>query len=69
MNNKLITKIAVYGFVGLVVVPAVAGVGLRLIGTAANGVSKLAWKHKIKKGLKEGSIVEIDGQYYEATIE
>ena len=69
MNDKLVTKIAAYGFVGLVVAPVVVGAGLRLIGTAANGVSKLAWKRKIKKGLKEGSIVEIDGQYYEATIE
>lgn len=69
MNDKLITKIAAYGFVGLVVVPVIAGTGLRLIEAAANGVSKLAWKRKIKKGLKNGSIVEIDGQYYEATIE
>ena len=69
MDDKLVTKIAKYGFVGLVVAPAVVGVGLRLMGTAANGISKLAWKHKIKKGLKNGSIVEIDGEYYEATIE
>lgn len=69
MDDKLITKIATYGFVGLVVTPVVIGGGLRLIGAAANGVSKLAWRHKIKKGLKNGSIVEIDGQYYEATIE
>lgn len=69
MDDKLITKIAAYGFVGLVVAPAAIGLGARLIGAAANGISKLAWKHKIKKGLKDGSIVEIDGQYYEATIE
>ena len=24
---------------------------------------------KIKKGLKEGSIIEIDGQYYEVEVE
>ena len=69
MDDKLITKIAKYGFVGLVIIPTVVGGGLRLIGLAANGISKAAWKHKIKKGLKDGSEVEIDGQYYEATIE
>ena len=41
MNDKLITKIATYGFVGLVVAPAAIGLGARLIGTAANGVIAL----------------------------
>jgi hypothetical protein len=69
MDDKRITKIAAYGFVGLVVAPIVVRTGLRLIGAAANGINKLAWNHKIKKGLTNGSIVEIDGEYYEATIE
>ena len=70
MNEKTITKIAVYGFVGLVVVPTVITAGYNLIVVPiANGISKLAYKAKIKKGLKNGSIVEIDGQYYEVTVE
>ena len=69
MDDKRITKLAAYGFVGLVVAPIVVSTGFRLIGAAANDIGKLAWKHKIKKGLKNGSIVEIDGEYYEATIE
>lgn len=40
-----------------------------LVITARMGISNLANKvifdRKIKKGLKDGSIVEIDGKYYE----
>lgn len=70
MNEKTITKIAVYGFVGLVVVPTVITAGYNLVVVPiVNGVNHLVYKAKIKKGLKNGSIVEVDGQYYEVTVE
>jgi hypothetical protein len=70
MNEKTIAKIAVYGFVGLVVAPAVLTAGYNLVVVPiANGISHLVYKAKIKKGLKNGSIVEIDGQYYEVIVE
>lgn len=67
-DNKLM-KVAAAGFIGLVVFPAVVGAGCKLIGCVANGVNSLAFKRKIKKGLKEGSIVEIDGNYYEVDMD
>ena len=68
MEDKNIIKIAAIGFIGFVVVPTVIGITLNLIGHAANGIGNLAYKRKIKKGLKDGSIVEIDGQYYEVEV-
>ena len=70
MNEKVIMKVAAYGFVGLVVAPAVAGMVYNgIVVPVANGIGHLAYKAKIKKGLKNGSIVEIDGRYYEVTVE
>ena len=70
MNDKVIMKLAAYGFVGLVVVPAVAGMVINgIVVPVANCINHLAYKAKIKKGLKDGSIVEIDGQYYAVTVD
>ena len=69
MDDKTIIKVAAIGFVGLVVVPAVIGAGVNLVVLTANGISNLLHKHKIKKGLKDGSIIEIDGHYYEVELQ
>ena len=62
-DNELITLAAI-----IILVPVVVSAGIGIINLGINGVNKIRqMKHynKIKKGLKEGSIVEIDGQYYE----
>lgn len=43
--------------------------GMELMSKALVGVENLAHKANIKKGLKDGSIVEIDGKYYKVTLE
>ena len=72
MNNNTIMKVAATGFVALVVAPVVITTGIRLIAFTAAGIScavdKVKFNRKIKKGLEDGSIVEIDGQYYEVEI-
>ena len=68
MEDNKIIKLAAIGFIGLVVAPAVVGATLSLITLAAKGIDNLAYKRKIKKGLKDGSIIEIDGQYYEVEV-
>lgn len=71
MENDRIVKIAACVIVGSVVVPIVIGAAA-LTGTAIiNGLNKARFKKRIKQGLKDGSIVEIDGQYYdvETTVE
>lgn len=69
MKDNTIVKVAAIGFVALVVVPT----AINLIGSGvcgiANSVSKAKFNRKIKKGLKDGSIVEIDGEYYEVAVE
>jgi len=62
-DNELITLAAI-----IILVPVVVSAGIGIINLGINGVNKIRqMKHynKIKKGLKDGSIVEIDGQYYE----
>ena len=66
-ENKLI-KIAAAGFIGMVVLP-----GLIKLTTDAgicvyNCIQKHKHNKKIKEGLKNGSIVEINGEYYEVEI-
>ena len=71
MNDKVV-KIAAVGFIGLVVTPVILDAGLKLICLTVGGidtlVNKVKFKKEIKKGLKDGSIVEIDGQYYRAEV-
>lgn len=68
MESKLV-KIAVVGFVGLVVVPTLISGGLKLIAIGANGIEQIIHLRKIKKGLKDGSIIEVDGKYYQVPKE
>ena len=72
MNEDKIVRIAGAIFLGFVVVPAVVGTAINL-GTKAtvgiyNGIQKVKFNKKIKKGLEDGSIVEIDGKYYEVEV-
>lgn len=67
MDDKII-KVAAGCFVGLVVMPTVIGIGVSLVAKTVDGINNLAYKHKIKKGLKDGSIIEIDGHYYEVDV-
>ena len=71
MEDKIV-KVAAIGFVGLVVAPIVIGGVINLAGaiyvTTANTVNRAKYNKKIKKGIKEGTIVKIDGQYYEVQV-
>lgn len=73
MKDDKIVKVAAAGFVGLVVVPIVWNTTASLVGFAAAGVgnfiNKKKYDREIKKGLKDGSIVEIDGEYYNIIVE
>lgn len=69
MDDNKIVKIAAYGFVALVVAPIIINGGIAAINLGIAGINKIAYNRKIKKGLEDGSIVEVDGQYYEVKIE
>lgn len=69
MKDEKIITIAAVTIIGVILVPIVINAGMTLIGTTCAGVGNLInrtkFNKKIKQGLKDGSIVEIDGQYYE----
>ena len=68
MEDNKIIKLAAIGFIGLFVIPmSIRGITKTIV-YAANGINNLAYKRKIKKGKKDGSIIEIDGQYYKVEI-
>lgn len=69
MDDNKIVKIAAYGFVGLVVAPIVINGVISVINLTSTGINTLLYNRKIKKGLKDGSIVEVNGQYYEVKID
>ena len=69
MKDEQIIKLAAVGFLALVIAPMVIGGAINVIGAAATGIGNVVntvkFNSKIKKGLKDGSIIEIDGKYYE----
>lgn len=64
MENNKIVKMAAILIIAPIVIGAVVGIiNLGIMGV--NGIKTANYNRKIKKGLKDGSIVEIDGKYYE----
>ena len=68
-DTKTLVKALLWVFVGI---PAIAGAATLVIGgaivTVSNIVEKAAFKKKIKEGLKNGTIIEHEGRYYEVDI-
>ena len=69
MENDKIVKLAATIIVGSILVPIVWNVGVLTVGGIAKIVTKANFNRKMKKGIKEGSIVEIDGKFYEIKVE
>lgn len=74
MDNNKIIKLAAAGFVGLVWIPMVTkGImvgGAHMVEAIDKMQATIRYKRKIRKGLKDGSVIEIDGQYFEVqTVE
>lgn len=65
MENDKVIKVAAWIIIGSIVVPVIIGGATALISATVNGVNKARFKKKMKDGIKEGKIVEIDGKYYE----
>jgi len=73
MKDNSIVENAVLIALGFVVIPIIIGSTITLVGyTAAgiaNGINKFKFNRQMKKGLKDGSIVEINGEYYNVVAE
>lgn len=65
MKQNKIVEVAAIIVIGMVAIPVVSSIGKVIVG----GVKTHQYNRKIKKGLKEGTIVEINGLYYEVRIE
>ena len=65
-NNDKIIRLAVVGVIGLVAGKKIVNGTWTVIGKTAIGINNLVEKRrfnkKIKKGLKDGSMVKVDGQ-------
>jgi len=62
-DNDLVTLAAI-----VILVPVVIGIGISVINLGImgiNGIKQARFNKKMEKGIKDGSIVVIDGQYYE----
>jgi hypothetical protein len=66
MKNEKILAVIGLGLIGVILI----NVSIGLIRTGCIGVRNLSetikFNKEIKKGLKDGSIIEIDGKYYES---
>lgn len=69
MENDKLVRTAAIVIIGVVAVPIVVNASIALGVTVYAGVhnviAKIKFNSKIKNGLKDGSIVEIDGKFYE----
>lgn len=65
MSNKDVAKIVL----AVTVAPVIASMAIGGIVMGIGGVANLIQKHKIKKGLKNGTVVEVDGTYYNVVEE
>jgi len=69
MKDNDIVKVGALAVIGVILVPIVVDTSISIIGTVAAHVEYLGNRHaynkRIKKGLKDGSIILIDGQFYE----
>ena len=73
MNNEKLVETAVRAAVLIIVVPIVVK-GLVFVGAVGYAgvkgvVEQVKFNKKMKQGIKDGSIVKIDGQYYEVEIQ
>ena len=73
MDNEKLVKTVVTA-AGLIIVVPIVVRGLVFVGAVgyagAKGViDQVKFNKKIKQGLKDGSIVKIDGKYYEVEIQ
>lgn len=65
MEDDKIIKTAAVIIIASVAIPVVIG-AVSVIGTVGyNTINKIKFNRKIKNGLTNGSIIEVDGQYYE----
>lgn len=69
MENNKVVKIVAWIIIGSVAAPVVLqkydiGGVTYLVSEAINGVNKARFNKKMKNGVKEGKIIEIDGEYY-----
>ena len=69
MKDNNIVQVGALAVIGLILIPFVINTSINVIGTVAAHVEYLGNRHaynkKIKKGLKDGSITVINGQFYE----
>ena len=69
MKDNKVVELAALIFIAVFVLPVVIGGAITIINVTyagiANTVNKVKFNKKMEKGLKDGSIIKIDKDYYE----
>lgn len=73
MKDEELLTVAVSVIVGIILIPKIINGGIMLGSLAycgvGNSINKVKFNKRMKRGLKDGSIIEVDGHYYEVDLE
>lgn len=73
MKNNEIVETAEVIIIACIVAPVVIGVACKVIwntyAVSANFINTIKFRHKMKKGLENGSITQFEGKFYEAVLQ
>ena len=73
MEDNKVVKVAAYVIIGTIVAPIVINAAVLVANGIycgiGNGINKIKFNRKIKKGLEDGSIIELDGEFYEVKMD
>lgn len=50
---------------GIILIPIAVNIGAVIVLAGYNGINKLRFRKQMKKRIKEGNVIIIDGEFYE----
>jgi hypothetical protein len=68
MEDNRIIKVAAILIVASVVTPVIIAGATCIASTVNLEIKKLKFNRKMKQGIKDGSIIKIDGKFYEVEV-
>lgn len=54
---------------GIILIPIAVNIGAVIVLAGYNGINKLRFRKQMKKRIKEGNVIIIDGEFYEVKKE
>ena len=73
MKDEEVLTVVVGVIAGVILVPKIINAGIMLgcfaYAGVGNAINKVKFNKKMKEGIKDGSIIEVDGRYYEVDLD